>query len=238
MPTALKEWVRTDVAAFQKKSLVQAAHNDFFRDPPRVMWQNRDFFAAPADGVITTLGRYDPEADLIDVKGAKITTNSLLGPHAIDSPALVVCIFMTFCDCHINRAATDCTAVRYPLPPIRTSNAPMLWAEHGLLDEAKVLKADMGFMATNGRVVTKCYCGPLRYTYWLVQIADSDVSAIVPFVNGRVQLWNQNQRIGMIRWGSMCCLILPLDPRYRFKPLAKLTEHVEATEPLVSVNRS
>ncbi len=102
MPTALKEWVATDVAAFQKKSLADAAHVAFFRDPARCMWGNRELFAAPADGVITTQGRFDPDTDLIDVKGSKTTINDLLGPHS-DSlegrPVLVTAIFMTFRGC-------------------------------------------------------------------------------------------------------------------------------------------
>ena len=237
MPTPLKEWVATDVAEFKKKSLLEAAHTAFFRDPPRVMWGNRELFASPADGVITTQGRFDPEADLIDVKGANITVNSLLGPHAIDTPALVIAVFMTFADVHINRAPTDCVMTRYPLPPIRTTNSPMLWAERGLLEEAKILKADLGFMRTNGRVVNKCFCSPWRYTYYIVQIADSDVNAIVPFKGDTTATCQQNERFGMIRWGSMCCLILPLDARFRFKPLCKVTDHVEAgVDPLVRIH--
>ncbi len=128
---------------------------------------------------------------------------------------------------------------RFPLPPIRTQNAPMLWAERGLLDEAKILRADLGFMRTNGRVVNKCFCGPLRYTYWLVQIADSDVNAIVPFKQTPTCTCQQNERFGMIRWGSMCVLILPLSPRFRFRPLCKVTEHVEAAnDALVRVTRT
>ena len=228
MPTALKEWVATDVAAFCKKSPVDAAHTAFFRDPPRVMWGNRELFAAPADGVITTQGRFDPEADLVDVKGSKTAINDLLGPHAIDGPALVSAIFMTFADVHINRAPTDCIMTRHPLPPIRTANQPMLFAERGLLEEAKILRADLGFMRTNGRVVNKCFCGPLRDTYYLVQIADSDVNVIVPFKEVPTATCRQNERFGMIRWGSMCVLILPLDPRYKFRTLCKVADHVEA----------
>ncbi len=102
MPTALKEWVATDVAKFKRLSLNEAAHEQFFRDPARCMWGNRELFAAPADGVITTQGRFDPDTDLIDVKGSKTTINDLLGPHS-DSlegrPVLVTAIFMTFRGC-------------------------------------------------------------------------------------------------------------------------------------------
>ena len=69
------------------------------------MWGNDELFAAPADGVITTQGRFDPEEDLIDVKGANISVNSVLTHRfAIDTPALVSCIFMTAADVHWNRS--------------------------------------------------------------------------------------------------------------------------------------
>ena len=239
MATPLKEWLDSpEVKAFKAMPQKKASHEFFFRNPPRTVWGNRDLFSSPADGVITTQGRFAPDGDLVDVKGVDVSVNSLLGPLAIDVPALVSAIFMSAFDVHFNRAPTDVTISRHPLPPLRTMNQPMLWAERGLLDSGLIRKGTFGFMATNARVVNRCYCGSLRYTYYIVQIADSDVNCIVPIKAQPVATFNQNERFGQIMWGSMCVLVLPLDARYHFKPLCKVAEHVCAgVDPLVSIKR-
>jgi phosphatidylserine decarboxylase len=225
---SLDEWLATDVEEFQKLSLKTAAHSAFFRDPPRPLRCNRDVFMASADGVITTQGRFTPDEDLFDVKGAQCSVNDLLGhQQSIDKPALVSATFMSFADVHVNRAASDCTMTRFPLPPLKTRQVPMLFVERNILNKGKVA-GGMEFMRDNQRVVNKCFCPYLKYWYFLVQIADQDVDCIVPFREGRTVTLNQSQRFGMIRWGSMVVTILPLDSRYRFRPCCKVSDHVEA----------
>jgi phosphatidylserine decarboxylase len=235
----LDEWLATDVAEFQKNSLQKASHELFFRDPPRPLRIDRGFFFAPADGVITTQGRFAPDEDLIETKGAQCTVNDILGPqHEIDGPALVINTYMSFADVHINRMPTDATLTHFPLPPLRTQNVPMLWVERGLFEHGKIEKGEMQFVKDNQRVVNKCFCTYLRYHYFMVQIADSDVNCIVHFSPLPHSPMNQCQRFGMIRWGSMVSLIMPLDPRFRFKTLCPTTSHVEAGDPLVAVSRA
>lgn len=239
MPTPLKEWLKSpEVKKFQAMSQTKASHEFFFRNPPRTVWSSTDLFASPADGIITSQKRLQPDDDIVEVKGAECTINKLLGPLAIDRPALVSCIFMTAADVHWNRTPTDVVLSRHPLPPIKTMNEPMLFAERGLLDSGLIRKGTFGFMAANARTVNKCFCGSMRYTYYLVQIADSDINCIVPIKPDKVATFSQNERFGQIIWGSMCVLILPLDSRFKFKPLCQVEDHVEAcTDPLISIKR-
>jgi phosphatidylserine decarboxylase len=234
----LDKWLDTpEVKEFSTMPQAKASHEFFFRNPLRTMWIDHTLFASPADGVITTIGRYSPEDDMIDVKGSSCTINSLLGPWAIDKPALVICIFMTAADVHWNRCPSSGLMAQRPLPAMRTQNLPMLWTERGLLDKGLIRNGTFGFMAANAKTANQFYCAPLKYTYYVVQIADSDVNCIVSMKTEKFATFNQNERFGQILWGSMCCLILPLDERFRFKPLAKLTDHGEATDPLVSIDR-
>jgi phosphatidylserine decarboxylase len=201
------------------------------------MWANRDLFSAPADGVITSQSRLAPDEDVFDVKGADCTVNDLLC-RKLDGPALVTAIFMTAADVHCNRTPTDVTMTRHAVPPLRTSNVPMIWAEHDLLDKGLIRPGTFGFMQSNKRVVNRCYCGSLKYEYWLVQIADSDVNCILPVKDEKTAYYNQNEVFGKIEWGSMCVLVLPLNPRLRLRPLHKVLTHVEAgVDPLVSIER-
>jgi hypothetical protein len=235
--TPLAEWIDSpEVKRFQAMSQEKASHEFFFRNPPRTMWIDHTLFASPADGIITTQGRFDPEADLLDVKGANVSINDLLGPWAIEKPALVVCVFMTAADVHWNRCPTSALMATLSLPSMRSTNLPMLFTERGLLDSGLIRKGTFGFMAANAKTANQCWCSRLQYSYYVVQIADSDVNCIVPMKTGKVASFNQNERFGQILWGSMCCLILPLDPRYKFRTLCKTTDHVEAAiDPLVEV---
>ena len=241
MPMALPlaQWLETpEIKRFSKMDPVKAGHEYFFRNPPRVIWSDQDFVSSPADGVIVTQGRFSPDDDLIEVMGAKVTVTNVLGATVVDSPSLVISVFMTAADVHWNRLPTTACMTRYELDPIRTSNLPMLWTEMGLLDAGLIRRGTFGFMTANQRVVNKCFCGHLDYTYWLVQIADSDVDKIVPLKTAKVNTYNQNERFGQIIWGSMCVLVLPLDSRYRFRPTHKTGVHVEAgVDPLVKVER-
>ena len=238
MALPLKEWLKTkEIQDFNKSSEELAYHYTFFRNPPRVAWSNRDLISSPADGVITSQGVFKPDEPL-DVKGNEVTVTDILCGREIGNPSLVTAIFMTAADVHCNRAPTDVVIERHPMPAIQTQNVPMIWAEHGMLDAGLIRPNTFGFMQANKRVVNRCYCGALDYTYWLVQIADSDVNCIIPMRDERVSYWNQNEIFSKIEWGSMCVLILPVDKRYDFRPACKLLDHVEAgVDPLVRIER-
>ncbi len=227
MPTPMRTWIAQEKKKNAGMSLEEASTKHFFRDPMRVTPSCRDFFFSPADGFVTLLGRFDPETDLIDVKGAQCSLNTLLGPaNAIDVPAAACAIFMSFLDVHVNRTPSECVLTRSTQPSLRTLNRPMLFEEYDLLYDLKIKGSDMGFMADNDRVVNVCYVPYMRYTYYVVQIADSDVDCIVPLNPDLIHRFNQNERIGSIRWGSMCVLILPLCDRYKFRPTIRVKDHV------------
>ena len=237
MALPLKEWLKTtEVLRYQKMSEEEAFHHYFFRNPLRTMWANRGLFAAPADGIITSQARLAPDEDLFDVKGADCSINDILC-RKLDTPCLVTAIFMTAADVHANRAPTDVILTRHPVPPLRTSNVPMIWAEHDLLDKGLIRAGTYGFMRNNKRVVNECWCGSLKYKYWLAQIADSDVNCIIPLKDEKTAYYNQNEVFGKIEWGSMCVLVLPLDKRFKFRSLCQIADHVEATDPLIEVTK-
>jgi hypothetical protein len=68
----------------------------------------------------------------------------------------------------------------------------------------------------------------LRYQYYIVQIADSDVAEILHFDRRQHAPMSQSERFSLVRSGSQVALILPLDPRYHFRTLCQVTDHVEA----------
>lgn len=242
MPTPMNEWLATAVAKYQGYSLTNMSHAAFFRDPPRTMHQDRDLIFSPADGTILYQKRVDPDSDLIETKGVHVTLNDLLGPHAVEldnRPCMVVGIFMSFYDVHINRMPTDGLLTHYHIPSLRTGNIPMLWVEKGIVQKSKLFKKNMQYVADNSRVVNEVYVSSMRYKYFMVQIGDSDVNTIMHFSPDDHAHMNQCQRFSLVRWGSQVDLILPLDSRYKFKPVCQVTDHVEAaTDVLLKIERT
>jgi phosphatidylserine decarboxylase len=83
----------------------------------------------------------------------------------------------------------------------------------------------------------KIYVPSLDYSYHLVQIADEDVNVIAPFTNKQYDVFAQNERFSLIRWGSQVDLVLPLDERFDFELVLEDTMHVNAgLDKLVKIN--
>jgi phosphatidylserine decarboxylase len=124
------------------------------------------------------------------------------------------------------------------LAPVTSRNLPMLWVEKNIIDKGRPDYDDLMYLKKNERVLNEVYVPHMKYTYFMVQIADVDVDAITPFDMEQNQIYTQNQRFSMIRWGSQVDLILPLDPRYKFTLMNSVTDHVKAgLDRLVKVER-
>ena len=81
------------------------------------------------------------------------------------------------------------------------------------------------------------YVPSLNYKYYMMQIADEDVNVIAPFKH-QGALCAQNERFGLIRWGSQVDLVLPLDDRFDFEVLLDDAMHVNAgLDRLVKINK-
>ena len=69
-----------------------------------------------------------------------------------------------------------------------------------------------------------------------LEIADEDINVICPFTTNQNELFSQNQRFGLVRWGSQSEIILPIDKRYDFELCQKDTYHVESgLDPLIKI---
>ena len=92
----------------------------------------------------------------------------------------------------------------------------------------KINPANLEYLKYNERMWNKIYSPSIDYTYYLIQIADEDVNVIVPFTTDQNDLFAQNERFSLIRWGSQVDLILPLDERFDFELCLEDHMHVEA----------
>lgn len=239
MAKTLQEWLETDVAAVADRPVSWLSEYHFFRDPPRPTYSDLGLFFAPADGVILYIEEVKPEDSIVDIKGSPYSLRDALDDPAFDEPCLVVGIFMTFHDVHVNRVPYPGRLSYQLLDPIDTYNHPMLELEEDLLQRLHVAPERATYLHHNQRMVNRVDSTQLGHPYYMLQLADYDVDCITPFELKQNQPFSQGQRFSQIRFGSQFDLIIPLTQRWEFEALQPVGHHVEAgLDPLIAVRPS
>jgi phosphatidylserine decarboxylase len=227
MAKTLDQWIATDVAKAEKLGITKLSTEFFFRDPPRPNYIDHEHFYSPADGVILYQKFIkDPSQPIVEIKGMNYTLQDVMGDSDYNKPSLVIGVFMSFYDVHINRVPYG-GIIRYKrLEPIESTNKPMLAIEKDILN--KTINPDnLEYLKYNERMLNEFYIPSLDYKYYVLQIADEDVNVIAPF-HEQITPLVQNERFSLIRWGSQCDLVLPLDDRFNFEICQDDHVHVEA----------
>jgi phosphatidylserine decarboxylase len=228
MAKTLEDWLGSDVKELLKLPTGELSNTFFFRDPPRTNFINNDYFFSPADGTILYQKFIqDPNEPVVEIKGVNYTLKDVMCDPEYDSPSLVIGVFMSFYDVHINRIPYGGVLRYEPIDSIESTNKPMLALEKDILNKA-INPNNMEYLKNNERMFNEIYVPTLDYTYYLIQIADEDVDVIAPFVKHQNSYVGQNERFSLIRWGSQVDLVLPLDKRYTFELTQTDTTHVEA----------
>src|SRR5215471_14025413 len=238
MAKSLEEWIRTDVRPYQDKSVAWLSQFHFFRDPIRPTYSDLSYFFAPADGVIVYQRRVRPDEAIVEIKGRPYSLREALREPDYAHTSLVIGIFMTFLDVHVNRIPFPGQLSYKELDPIDTYNHPMLDVEKSIFDDLRIPTEAMGYLHHNQRMVNRVYSSELGGTYYILQIADYDVDCITPFDLKQNQAAAQGERFSMIRYGSQVDLIVPVSRRFEFELLQETGNHVEAgIDPLIKLTQ-
>lgn len=236
MAKPLREWLDTDVANVRDKPMRWLSEQYFFRDPTRAIYSDPAYFFPPADGIILYSKQVDPAEAIIDIKGKSYSLREAMRDVVFNQPCLVIGIFMTFYDVHINRIPYAGNLCYKELDTIDTYNYPMIEVEKDILEEIIPYTRNAEYLFNNQRIINRIFNLELKQYYYVLQVADYDVDSITPFKLKQNQPFAQNQRFSQIRYGSQVDLIIPLSARYRFDPLLEVGLHVEAgIDPLVRI---
>lgn len=155
----------------------------FFRDPVRVTPTNDRFIVAPADGLVTLIGKVPPPREL--------TVDDGSGVGSLSSDEVTrVSIFMSVFDVHINRAPIGGTVRRVIYIPGKFVNAD--------LDKASEENERQHILIERSDGLQLCF----------TQIAGLVARRIVPFVKPG-DILAAGQRVGLIRFGSRVDVYLP-----------------------------
>lgn len=238
MPKTLREWIETEVKEVSTKPLRWLSEQYFFRDPARPMFSHTSFFYPPADGVILYAKHVAPDESIVDIKGKPYSLKTAMRDNDYDKESLVIGIFMTFYDVHINRIPYAGRLSYKELESINTYNYPMINVEKDVINDIEPYTNNAEYLFNNQRVLNRVYSMDLKQHYYILQVADYDVDCITPFRLKQNQPFAQNQRFSQIRYGSQVDLIIPLLERFDFEPLVDAGMHVEAgVDPLVKVTK-
>lgn len=225
MAQKLEDWLKGDVAKYSEMDLGELGNIFFFRDPIRPTFIDHEHFYSPADGTILYQKVVEPDESVVEIKGMDYTLQDVVGDSDYNQKSLVIGIFMSFYDVHINRIPYGGILTYKRLEPIESTNKPMLAVEKDILNKV-INPNNMDYLKYNERMFNKIYISSLDYTYYLIQIADEDVDVIAPF-HKSFDLLAQNERFSLIRWGSQVELVIPLDGTFDFELCHEDTTHVE-----------
>lgn len=228
MAKPLDEWLASEVSPLREEPLGRLSEYHFFRDPSRPIYTDPSYFLAPADGVLVYQETVEPDGPLLDIKGRHYSLRTALRDESYDQRSLVVGIFMTFFDVHVNRVPYPGRLSWRLLEPIETYNRPMLAMEKSLVENGCVALDHADYAYTNQRMVNRIDSHLLAGPYYVLQIADYDVDSITPFELRQRQPVDQGHRFSTIRYGSQVDLIVPLSDRYELDTLHPTGHHVEA----------
>jgi phosphatidylserine decarboxylase len=239
MAKPLKEWVETDVEWQRSQPLKWISEEHFFRDPSRPVFSDCAYFFAPADGIILYQRQVHPADCIVEIKGKAYSLRGAMQDERLDKECLVVGIFMTMYDVHINRLPYKGFLSYKQLDPLSTFNRPMLEVEHSLVDDLAIDHSRADYLHSNQRMLNRVYAPDLQQYYYILQIADYDVDCITPFNLRQNVAVTQNCRFSQIRFGSQVDLIVPVSERYHFEFVQTVGMHVEAgIDPLIGIIRN
>jgi len=236
MAKPFQEWVEEDVGPFKQKPMNWLSAEHFFRDPPRATYSDLNYFMSPADGTILYQQEVEPDDCIVDIKGRPFSLQDALVDPEFDRPSLIIGIFMTFYDVHVNRVPYPGRLSYRLLEPIDTINRPMFDVEASILEGLGVSLEGAEYLHRNQRMVNRVDSIALGQSYYILQIAEYDVDCVMPFELRQNRPVAQGRRFSQIRYGSQVDLIVPLSPRWEFVPVQPTHHHVEAgLDPLIEI---
>ncbi len=228
MGKTLKDWLQNNVEPVRERSMSWLSERYFFRDPSRPLISDTGYFYAPADGIVLYVKVVSQGEQIVSIKGEEYTLSRAMGGYEVKRDCLVIGIFMTFYDIHINRIPYAGRLCYQELEPLKSYNCPMIDVEKELLGENLPDLVNAEYLLNNQRVINRVYSHELRQYYYILQIADYDVDCITPFCLKQNRRFPQNSRFSQIRYGSQVDLIIPLSDYFKFEPIIAAGIHVEA----------
>lgn len=241
MTMPISQWLATpEIKKMRQERLhgqmAKVESHEFFRDPLRNLKYNPMVFYSPADGIVLyALPKVDPAKTMLEIKGKEFTLQDLLSDKEYVTPSLVVGIFMTCYDIHVNRIPTNgYFSEERETPFIYTHNTSMVGIENNLFEKHEYDAGNLKYLFANQRKISTIHCAGMGGKYYIVQIADKEIDVITNW--DKHKFLRQGDRFGLVRWGSQVDVCIPLRDGISYKILVSPLDHVEAgIDPIIQI---
>jgi phosphatidylserine decarboxylase len=181
----------------------------FFRNPPRTIPQGENI-VSPADGTVVYVKSVKPKEDIVVIKQRlAVRIEDIVREH-LDTPKIVVGIFMSPFNVHYNRSPLGGMVEKIVHHPPKTANFHMGPMHFRTMFNRPPLHENSMHIVENERTVTRIrgrFKGADVYCY-VVQIAGKSVSGIESYISEGVEV-GKGEIFGMIRIGSQVDTIVP-----------------------------
>ena len=226
----LKNWIKQqEIQDIKKETIEKLYAIDLNRDPARAIYVDPFAFYSPADGVILYSKIVSPKQNIVEIKGENYSVNSLLREE-LEEQCLVIGIFMTVLDVHINRIPTDGFLTYEKLPSLKSLNMSMRQTEKNILGQLNINYNNLKYALFNERSKNRIFYNLIDQYYYIVQIADFELDVIAHFDEKQNKYYSQGERFALVRMGSQVDLIIPfINKKIKFESLInnKILYHVE-----------
>lgn len=228
---SIEKWLE-QVSQLKDISINDYMTYQFSRDDRRSVSIDNYSIKSPADGIVLYTKWVNDVNDIVNIKGREYSWEDYIVDEEILStlrlPVLVIGIFMTYLDIHINRMPYSGYLKFKYLPHLSTMNYPMLITEEKLLRKYYPSQNDMAYIYSNERVINTVYNPCMKLRYYMLQVADYQVDSILHFNASQNLYYHQGERFSFIRYGSQVDLLLPFNEHYVYDVQVKVFEHVKA----------
>jgi phosphatidylserine decarboxylase len=111
------------------------------------------------------------DQEIVDIKGKPYSLKDAMRDETYDKESLVIGIFMTFYDVHVNRIPYSGRLRYKELDTIGSHNLPMLDIEKSLVDTLRLNTSNAEYLFTNQRFLNTVFSMGLSQEYYILQIA-------------------------------------------------------------------
>ena len=242
----IKDWLNTpEISELRKKPIYEIIEVGFHRETVVPIFINKEILFSPANGIILYAKRVRSQDDLVMVHGTPVTIKDLIRKDAMDKiydeDFIVIGIFMTFYDVHTNYMPSSGFIMYQKLQELKIDNISMTKVEMEIINNVEHINPNnMEYLFYNERMLNTVFDNNINQEYYIVQIADAEVGAIIPFHEQNYYV-EQGWPFSAVRFGSQVDLIVPMKRGREYEIMVedKIGWHVDAVrDPLIRITKT
>jgi len=210
----LKDWLTSsEVQRIRSLSWKEIFEKEFNRNPILPVSYSPAKFYSPNDGVILHAKVVKPDAEYLNIKGKKFTLRDLLQDKDYNEESLAIGIFLTIYDVHYSKMPTD-ALIKSAWKEVEDLSSGMFNLEKLITQQETIDENLEDYLLTNERWIFHCQNIRSGIQYHIVQVADTDVNIILPYIKDKLTLKMQGQTFSFVTYGSHTEVIIPI----KYKP--------------------